>query len=123
METRICKYCHEEKSIDDFETANIIKGKVYKRWRCHSCYMKSKRDRKIKIKEWFNDIKKTFKCKKCGENKYYMLDLHHRNPDDKDVNLADAIRSGWSKKRILKELEKCDVYCANHHRELHWREK
>lgn len=123
MEMRICRYCGEEHALDTYETANVIKGKVYRRWRCHKCYMDSKKTRKHKIREWFNELKKTFKCKECGEDKFYMLDLHHRDPKEKDICLGEAVGHGWSKKRILKEVSKCDIYCANHHRELHWKEK
>jgi len=118
METRICRYCHEKKPLDTYEEANTIKGVVYRRWRCHKCYMACKKDRKKKIRKWFLDLKKTFSCGKCGENRYYVLDLHHRDPSKKDRNLGAV--GGWSKERILKEISKCDVLCANCHREFHY---
>jgi hypothetical protein len=30
---------------------------------------------------------------------------------------------GWSKSKILKEIEKCEILCANYHRMLHHEEK
>jgi len=123
MEKRTCKYCFEDKSIDQFEVANIVKGKVYRRWRCKKCQTDSKRARKQEIKQWYDDLKKTFKCKKCGEDKFYMLDLHHRDPSEKEYALGVALGRGWSKAKILKEIAKCDVLCSNHHRELHYNEK
>lgn len=123
METRICKYCGEEHSIKLFPIANIIKGKTYRRWRCPKCYQNMKKARKHKIRDWYQDLKKTFKCKKCGEDKSYMLDLHHRIPEEKEWNLGNMLQKCMSKENILKEISKCDIYCSNHHRELHWKEK
>jgi len=104
MEMRTCRYCGEEHPLNTYEEANTIKGKVYRRWRCHKCYMKVKRVRRQKTKKWFNELKKTFACKKCGDNRFYVLDLHHRDPEKKDSSLANT--SSWSKERILKEIEK-----------------
>ncbi len=123
MEKRICKYCGEEHPIKFYELANIIKGVEYRRWKCKNCYRDAKKARLHKIRDWWNDLKKSWKCKECGENRYYMLDLHHRDPNEKDINLGDAVGHGWSRKRILEEASKCDIYCANHHRELHYKEK
>ena len=122
MEKRVCRYCGEEHPIEFYETANTIKGVKYRRWKCRNCYRKMKLDRRHKIRDWWHNFKRTLACKVCGENKYYMLDFHHRDPEEKDENLGNAVTIGWSKERILKEVEKCDIYCANHHRELHWRE-
>ena len=120
---RVCRYCGEENPLEEYEIANIIKRKKYRRWKCHKCYMDTKSIRKQKIKNWWNNFKSKCQCKICGENKFYMLDLHHRDPSEKEANLGQAIASGWSKERILKEAKKCDIYCANHHRELHHKEK
>ncbi|MFA6022894.1 MAG: hypothetical protein WC781_02280 [Candidatus Pacearchaeota archaeon] len=59
------------------------------------------------------------KCMKCGYSKYpEVLEFHHRNPLQKDFNIS---RKGhcrsWS--RVKTEIEKCDLLCANCHRETH----
>lgn len=58
------------------------------------------------------------KCQSCGYNKYYgALEFHHRDPSEKEFN--------WQKMRLVSndrltaELEKCDLLCANCHREVH----
>ena len=59
------------------------------------------------------------KCIKCGYNKYpEVLEFHHRNPLKKDFNISKKghCRS-WE--RVNEEIKKCDLLCANCHRELH----
>jgi len=59
------------------------------------------------------------KCVKCGYNKYpEALEFHHRNPLEKEFNVSSKghCRS-WE--RVKKEIEKCDLLCANCHREIH----
>ena len=119
MEKRECKYCHEEKDIDQFEVANIIKGKKYLRWKCNTCYVARKSERRREIKKWLEGLKKEMSCRHCGFSDYRAIDMHHDN-DDKEFTIGDAYRFGYSKKKILEELEKCTPLCSNCHRILHW---
>lgn len=63
----------------------------------------------------FQDFKATLFCEICGENDPRCLDFHHLN--NKERNLADIVRS-WSWEKIMKEVKKCKVLCANCHRKL-----
>lgn len=58
---------------------------------------------------------KNVPCKRCGR-KYpdYVMDFHHRVPSEKtwEIGRSKLI----SVERLLKEIKKCDVYCANCHR-------
>ncbi len=59
------------------------------------------------------------KCIRCGYNKYpEVLEFHHRDPLKKEFNVSSKghCRS-WE--RVQKEIEKCDLFCANCHREVH----
>lgn len=58
------------------------------------------------------------KCLDCNQKYHYSVyDFHHRDPKQKDFD--------WSKLRlrsiaaINKELDKCDLLCANCHRKRH----
>jgi hypothetical protein len=64
-------------------------------------------------------IKATAKCMRCPESDPACLDFHHRDGSAKDVAVSVALARGWSVKRILQEIEKCDILCANCHRKLH----
>jgi len=76
--------------------------------------------RRADLKEWWNEIKADLRCAKCGETHPYCLEFHHDDPKKKDITISDAIHQGWSRERILKEMAKCIVLCANCHRKLHW---
>ncbi len=59
------------------------------------------------------------KCQKCGYDKCYAaLEFHHRDPNEKEVSWKKLRSRSW--KRIEEELDKCDLLCANCHREEHW---
>lgn len=68
---------------------------------------------------WYEKFKKTLKCSRCPENHPACLDFHHRDPKAKEVTIASTLGNGWSIARILKEIAKCDLLCANCHRKLH----
>lgn len=72
------------------------------------------------MKAWFFKLKQGLKCQRCPENHPAVLQFHHRDPAAKEINLAESIHRGWSKERILREIEKCDVLCANCHLKHHW---
>lgn len=69
---------------------------------------------------WFREYKSTLSCD-CGEKDSDCLDFHHEGQKDKDI--STMVRTGYSKNRILKEIEKCVVKCANCHRKLHASER
>jgi hypothetical protein len=69
---------------------------------------------------WWKDYKKQFKCDECGEDHPATIDFHHPN-DDKEKSVSRWLSDG-SKKKMLKEIEKCIPLCANCHRKKHWKE-
>jgi hypothetical protein len=65
--------------------------------------------------------KEAHPCQRCGEAHPACLDFHHRDRSAKSANVADiGSRRGWSIERVLVELAKCEVLCANCHRKVHW---
>ena len=77
------------------------------------------KNREKEIYNWFIDYKKGLSCIRCDDNRFYVLDFHHEE-DDKEFDVSRISRIGYSKKAILKEVEKCIPVCANCHRELHY---
>lgn len=72
---------------------------------------------------WLKQYKSDKKCIKCGFSHLAALDFHHRNPEDKHDQICVMARSGCSIERLQKEIDKCDILCANCHRILHYDEK
>jgi len=58
------------------------------------------------------------KCARCGYDKCIeALDFHHKDPALKDHNITGSGYRSWERTKI--ELDKCEVVCANCHREIH----
>jgi hypothetical protein len=120
MQTRVCRSCGCQKTLDNFANAGIIKGVEYKRHLCIPCYSLSKKPRKQRIKEEFNEWKKTLKCSRCGIKDHRVLEFHHTNPSEKEYAVSNMIERGLGKEKLNKEISKCDVLCANCHRITHY---
>lgn len=80
--------------------------------------IKQTKDRKRRRREKLIEYKKTQKCSKCGEDRWYVLDFHHNG--EKDKAISTLVSGGYSWKRVEEEIKKCIVLCANCHRELHF---
>lgn len=78
--------------------------------------------RKEKLREWFRELKRGLKCARCSENHPACLDFHHRDRNSKLYTVSYMAGMGKSKPRILEEIAKCDILCANCHKKLHYDE-
>ena len=91
-------------------------GKIHG-YRCSQCNIedvsKHRQRRKIKAVQH-----KGGKCVKCGYDKHVAaLDFHHVR-GKKEFNISGtSLVYPW--KKVKKELDKCDLLCANCHREEH----
>lgn len=136
METQICCRCKEEKHYDEFSFKN--KKRNVRQKTCKECFKIVRRKwyenhkEKIIIKNtknrkkntvWFTEYKSTLKCSRCPENHPACLDFHHLNPNEKDFSVTAIANGTYSKKRIMKEIEKCEVLCSNCHRKHQYKLK
>jgi hypothetical protein len=55
-------------------------------------------------------------CKDCNTADTRVLEFDHLPEHEKTSDIGRMLCSGWSWKRILKEIAKCDIVCANCHR-------
>lgn len=90
-------------------------------FRCTKCRSLAVQRRREKIKELSVKFKGG-RCTKCGYDKCIdALEFHHRNPNEKEFGIgSQGYTRGWN--RVKKEIEKCDILCANCHREIHHKE-
>lgn len=119
---RVCNECQKirmqrKRANPDFKANEAAK---MRRWReanpernkvtYRSAYQRRNR--------WLQDRKK--KCKFCPENRFPCLDFHHRERGEKVATIGQVRH--WNQERLVEEIAKCDVVCANCHRWLHWKE-
>jgi hypothetical protein len=82
-------------------------------------YLDRNRRQRERIRKFVRDLKSERRCERCGFDNPAALDFHHRDGEKKDVEVANAVRRSWGEERILAEIVKCDVLCANCHRIEH----
>ena len=70
-------------------------------------------------RKWLVEYKKTLECIRCGKNHPATLTFHHRKGSIKSFEIANAIALGVSQKRLIAEIDKCEVLCANCHAKEH----
>jgi len=95
------KFCGPKRNFD-----NITNNKTH---------YSTKKRQEIKEKAI---IYKGGKCIRCGYNRCHAaLEFHHRDPIMKNFQIGGYI-TNWT--MIRKELDKCDLVCANCHRIVHY---
>jgi hypothetical protein len=72
--------------------------------------------RRETTRDWVRDYRKNKGCKDCGTDDFRVLEFDHLPEHEKEFNVADGVAIGYGKEKILKEMEKCEVVCANCHR-------
>ena len=63
--------------------------------------------------------KATHPCVDCGETDPVVLEFDHREKEQKQFNIGEGGRHA-SIPRLLEEMNKCDIRCANCHRRRTW---
>jgi predicted nucleic-acid-binding Zn-ribbon protein len=115
------------KKFKSAEERRIYWNNWYEQNKNREDYKAANRETRNRIRkerrEWFQEIKKTLKCEQCGNSDFRVLDLHHLDPAQKDTEVSSLVQNGHSKKKILDEIAKCKVLCANCHRIEHYEEK
>lgn len=76
--------------------------------------------RRAAIRAWANEIKATAGCARCPEDDPACLDFHHVDEDEKEETVTTMISYGYGRDKLLGEMAKCEVICANCHRKEHF---
>lgn len=129
---RRCSRCGEMKAVNGFPMKNKKTG-LRRVW-CRDCcraygrehyrrnrpmYL-SKNERRRRtvrpvVRGRIDAYLRDHPCIDCGCNDITVLEFDHRDPSQKDDDVGELARSAeWP--RVLREIEKCDVRCANCHR-------
>lgn len=129
---RRCYDCGLVKPIADFAFASKARGTRQGRCRkCHAAYRRGhylrNRESYIKLevarinryrnenRRLLHEYLRTHPCVDCGQTDIAVLEFDHRDPATKEHYVTVlATHKPWS--RVLAEIAKCDVRCANCHR-------
>ena len=128
---KICTKCKSSLCIDEYPVVNKKTGK--RSSMCLNCKREYDREYHNKNKEKRNERKRISEkarrkrnrkfvidylkqnpCTDCPEDDFIVLEFDHKG--NKEFNIADVVRGSYSLEVIRKEIEKCDVVCANCHR-------
>ena len=117
---KICSTCKKEFPISNFYRCGTTKsGKIKYACECKDCRKNRELKRYVEIKKDVFDYRKP--CKHCGLDKPYLIEFHHKDPNEKEFVVAHWRKK--SKEAYLKEIEKCDTLCKNCHAEFHYLNK
>ena len=115
-DTKKCSVCHKIKPITEFYRLSNSKDGYHSRCKYCKTILDMQRQRKNK-KELVDML--GGKCCRCGYDKCVeALDFHHRNPNNKLFEIAAS--KYYKSPALLEEIKKCDLLCANCHREEHY---
>jgi hypothetical protein len=67
---------------------------------------------RTRIRHFIWGYKSSIGCQHCGIDDWRVLDFHHLGDKERPVSNTGS----WSLLRVLKEIAKCQVLCANCHR-------
>lgn len=133
---KTCCACNLDKPLEAFPPRKLSKDGF--NHRCKTCLktyrlqyyrdnkkfvVRSVQKRKRTTQDWLLEYKIGLVCAECPESHPAALDFHHKDKTLKNFSISQASSQGISKERILEEISKCIVLCANCHRKLHWDEK
>ena len=133
-----CSHCKKSLSITDFRWKNKDKGIRQSRCPdCHSEYQKkyykdnwkkvtskiysAKKTRSTSIKDYVREIKERG-CNRCGEKRIPTIEFHHENSEEKEHNVSRMLQGNYGLETVKKEIDKCEVICANCHRVEHYQD-
>lgn len=135
MNLKICSKCGKSRLLSSFyfRKKGPRKGKYYEK--CKECmkargidYYHQNHDRQLKLalirrhryykeKRKFLVGAKNRPCADCGLSfPFYVMDFDHRDYLSKIENVSRMFTRNWALEKIKKEVEKCDIVCANCHR-------
>ena len=125
-----CSTCQHTKPLSDF---NVRRGAPDGRQaRCRDCckawYAANSEGHKVNVaarnarlrtvaRQWVADYLLANPCVDCGEADVRCLDFDHRPGEEKAKEIAKLVMEAVSVRRIQAEIAKCDVRCANCHRQ------
>lgn len=80
-------------------------------------YNGNRKSRLVDLKAFVDSTKFEKPCADCGYNyPSFVMDYDHRDPSKKIYSISSMRSRRFSVENIQKEIDKCDLVCANCHR-------
>lgn len=128
--TKTCYKCCKDKSVDNFAIhrkrpdglqsmckpcANATRVKHYRESPAEKLRMRiTAQETMNRNNEYLLQYLLKHPCIDCGETDPIVLEFDHR--DDKSDNVANMVFRRLGIERLQREIDKCDIRCANCHR-------
>jgi hypothetical protein len=124
--TKLCRRCGELKPLSAFhhhkrdgsqawckECKSTVAAEHYQANKARR-YAHNKR-RQAEFRSWYTSLKAGRPCADCGQV-FHPAAMHwdHLPEYEKEAALGELVRHG-SRQRIVEEIEKCELVCANCH--------
>jgi hypothetical protein len=130
--TRVCTQCRKELALSEFNYKDRKRGTLQSMCRdCSRAYFRAyylrhraayvARSRRKNSAERLSNRRQLLEylqshpCADCGESDPVVLQFDHADPAAKSSNVGDLLRNRVPWRRILAEIDKCVVRCANDH--------
>ena len=102
---------------------NIEKARESRRKHYHNNkepYIQRARAKTKELTDYVRALKESTPCKDCGvQYGFYAMQFDHTDSANKVGEVAKLSRAG-SMKKLLEEIEKCEIVCANCHAKRTW---
>ncbi|WP_049979681.1 homing endonuclease associated repeat-containing protein [Halolamina rubra] len=107
--------------VDDEIRERWAELSVDQRWHYRNREWNTERtlNRRGELQSWVDDQSTEARCARCNESHPACLVFHHLDADEKSKSVSQLVVDGVSRERLCEEIEKCEVLCANCHREEH----
>ena len=127
---KTCNKCKQEKDYSEFHKRTYKSGTVGYQGYCKACqksydknyYLEDKKRRldvnkkwQVKFWEWYDTLKKE-PCTDCQQEfDPVCMQWDHLPEYDKIERVSFIARTTMSKNKVLEEISKCELVCANCH--------
>lgn len=97
-----CKECYSKYEKERYQQGDKIRKE------------KNKKDTIQKRRNFIWDILQKSQCAVCKNSDPIVLEFDHLDPNNKEYDIASMFY--LSEKKIIEEIKKCQILCANCHR-------
>lgn len=119
MRTQVVALRFRGKSVSKIGRITGLKAEAVRKILTNYSGAISSKKRRKKVMQDLRNLRGSA-CEKCGYNKcQQVLHFHHSNPNDKVASIS-SVASNWSVKRLMEEVKKCQLLCANCHYEIEY---